>query len=118
MTLDAIVECPSVNFECTRHRLYRPVDHRVIVRIADHERRRQHAALDQFLQEKRPELLRRLTVRIARAIEHCAGSSGEGEVALESVVRDGLPDAAFETAALAIERADNVLAPIDLDDLR
>src|SRR5207302_359860 len=74
-------------------RVDRAIDVLVVVRVADHERRAEHAALDQLLQEQRAEWLRRLAVRVARAEEQVAGPADRHDVVRQAVARAGLAQA-------------------------
>src|SRR5262245_24688909 len=83
--LDALVERLAVDLERLGDRAHGGVDLRVAVRVADDERRHQEAPLDRLLQEQGPELLRRLTLFVARRVDEVAGPPEHLEVLAQPV---------------------------------
>ncbi len=109
-----VVQGPRVNLKGSVDGLDGRIDIVVRVRIAHDERGHDHPATEGFLQEERPELLRRSSVRPTRAKSKIHGPTTHFDMALESVMTDGLAHSFLEPLALAIELLYDGFAPVRL----
>ena len=87
---------------------------RVVVGIADDERRHEHATADRLLQQQRPVRLRRLPVWVQGRVHEIATETNRCDVVLQAVTRRQPPATRRPSDHLAVEMLDNRLPLVDL----